>query len=116
MIAAPEDDLVEFGKRLHDHQSHGAPVVENGRLVGIVTISDIARSDAAGKGRPCGPGDDSRGRRPSLATTRVSRALERMAALGVGRLPVVAEDDPDLLVGMFRREEAVRAYHEALDR
>jgi K+/H+ antiporter YhaU regulatory subunit KhtT len=37
-----------------------------------------------------------------------------MAALGVGRLPVVAEDDPDLLVGMFRREDAVRAYHDAL--
>jgi K+/H+ antiporter YhaU regulatory subunit KhtT len=37
-----------------------------------------------------------------------------MAALGVGRLPVVAEDDPDQMVGMFRREDAVRAYHVAL--
>jgi CBS domain-containing protein len=46
--------------------------------------------------------------------TPVSRALERMAALGVGRLPVVAVDDPRRLVGIFRREEAVRAYHEAL--
>ena len=113
VIAAPEDDLVEFGKRLHVHQSHGAPVVENGRLVGIVTISDIARSDTAGKGGRVGQAMTPR---PATVTptTRVSRALERMAALGVGRLPVVAEDDPDLLVGMFRREEAVRAYHEAL--
>jgi K+/H+ antiporter YhaU regulatory subunit KhtT len=46
--------------------------------------------------------------------TPVSRALERMAALGVGRLPVVAVDDPRRLVGIFRREEAVQAYHEAL--
>ncbi len=37
-----------------------------------------------------------------------------MAALGVGRLPVVAEDDPAQLVGIFRREDAVRAYHDAL--
>jgi K+/H+ antiporter YhaU regulatory subunit KhtT len=37
-----------------------------------------------------------------------------MAALGVGRLPVVAEENPRRLVGLFRREEAVRAYHEAL--
>ena len=37
-----------------------------------------------------------------------------MAALGVGRLPVVDEERPDELVGMFRREDAVRAYHEAL--
>ncbi len=55
-------------------------------------------------------------RRPVTVTpdTRVSHAMERMAALGVGRMPVVAGDDPDRLVGMFRREDAVRAYHEAL--
>jgi NhaP-type Na+/H+ and K+/H+ antiporter len=37
-----------------------------------------------------------------------------MAALGVGRLPVVAEDGSGTFVGLFRREEAVRAYHRAL--
>ena len=49
-----------------------------------------------------------------VASTPVSTALERMAVLGVGRLPVVSEDDPERLVGVFRREDAVRAYHEAL--
>ena len=49
-----------------------------------------------------------------VPSTPVSRALERMAALGVGRLPVVDEDNPERLVGMFRREDAVQAYHEAL--
>jgi len=38
-----------------------------------------------------------------------------MASLGVGRLPVVAEDDPTRLIGMFRRETAVKAYHFALN-
>jgi Trk K+ transport system NAD-binding subunit len=38
-----------------------------------------------------------------------------MAALGIGRLPVVAEHNPEEVVGMFRREEAVRAYHEGLN-
>lgn len=113
VIAAPDDDLGEFEQRLHEHQSHGAPVVEDGRLVGVVTISDIARSGSAAKG---GRVSEAMTARPATVTptTRVSRALERMAALGVGRLPVVAEDDPDKLVGMFRREDAVRAYHEAL--
>jgi K+/H+ antiporter YhaU regulatory subunit KhtT len=37
-----------------------------------------------------------------------------MAALGVGRLPVVDENDPTKVIGWFGREEAVRAYHEAL--
>ena len=113
LIVGPNDDLTELERRLHEHQSHGAPVVENGRLVGIVTISDIARSRTVGKGGIVG---EAMTQRPATVTptTRVSRALERMAALGVGRLPVVAEDHPDLLVGMFRREDAVRAYHEAL--
>ena len=47
-------------------------------------------------------------------STPVSTALERMAALGIGRMPVVADDDPSRLVGMFRREDAVRSYHYAL--
>ncbi len=37
-----------------------------------------------------------------------------MASLGIGRLPVVSDDDPKRLVGLFRREEAVAAYHQAL--
>lgn len=113
IIAEPDDNLGEFEQRLREHQSHGAPVVEKGQLVGIVTISDIARSERAEKGGRVGGAMTPR---PATvtATTRVSRALERMAALGVGRLPVVAEDHPNLLVGMFRREDAVRAYHEAL--
>ena len=44
----------------------------------------------------------------------MSLALERMASLGVGRLPVVAEEEPTRLVGLFRRETAVKAYHYAL--
>jgi CIC family chloride channel protein len=108
---APGDQLSEAEQRLHDAQSHGAPVIEEGRLVGIITISDLARfgTEAVLVGDAMTP-------RPATVTptTPVSRALERMAALGVGRLPVVAGDDPQRLVGMFRREDAVRAYHEAL--
>ena len=37
-----------------------------------------------------------------------------MASLAVGRLPVVDEDGSGRFEGLFRREEAVRAYHQAL--
>jgi K+/H+ antiporter YhaU regulatory subunit KhtT len=87
--------------------------VDDGELVGIVTVTDVNRSPEADEvvtvGQVMTP-------RPVTVDpdTPVSRALERMAALGVGRLPVVATDDPRRLVGIFRREEAVHAYHEAL--
>lgn len=116
MVAAPQvctaaDTLVDIEDRLHRTRSHGLPVVDGARLVGIITMSDLARA---------GPSQltvaDAMTQRPAtvVPSTPVSTALERMAVLGVGRLPVVAEDDPARLVGMFRREDAVRAYHEAL--
>jgi chloride channel protein, CIC family len=110
-VCATGDSLADVEERLHRTRSHGLPVVEGGRLVGIITLSDIAR---AGNGQDHVL--DAMTHRPAtvVQTTPVSTALERMAVLGVGRLPVVAEEDPEHLVGVFRREDAVRAYHEAL--
>ena len=113
MITHPDDTLSETDSRLRANRSHGVPVIEEGHLVGIVTTTDISRAD--------GPPSATTVRevmtpRPVTVTptTPVSRALERMAALGVGRLPVVDDENPQRLVGLFRREEAVKAYHEAL--
>lgn len=109
-LASPDQPLGEVREELNAHRSHGVPVVDDDELIGIVTVTDLNRvSGAAVVGEVMT-------RRPTTVTpsTPVSRALERMAALGVGRLPVVDDDDPRRLVGLFRREEAVRAYHEAL--
>ncbi|MEE8405602.1 MAG: chloride channel protein [Acidimicrobiia bacterium] len=113
MITHPDDTLSETDSRLRAGRSHGVPVIEDDHLVGIVTTTDISRSDGL-------PSEttvrDVMTPRPVTVTptTPVSRALERMAALGVGRLPVVDDENPQRLVGLFRREEAVKAYHEAL--
>ncbi|MFZ0492741.1 MAG: CBS domain-containing protein, partial [Acidimicrobiia bacterium] len=92
---------------LHGH--HGAAVLDYGKLVGVLSMSDIHRVDT-------GSVADAMTAKPVTVTDRfpVSEALERMAALGVSRLPVVSEDDPTHLVGMFRRGDVVKAYHIAL--
>ena len=112
-VAEPSQSTEEVEKMLQRHRSHGIPVVEDGELVGIITVTDITRSESSGPAATVGQVMTPR---PVTVDpdTPVSRALERMAALGVGRLPVVATDDPKRLVGIFRREEAVNAYHEAL--
>jgi CIC family chloride channel protein len=111
--AAPGHLIDDTLRTLDNHRSHGVPVVENDRLVGIVTVTDIKRADYSGNVPTV---QEVMTPRPVTVTptTPVSTALERMAALGVGRLPVVDSQTPGRLVGMFRREEAVRAYHEAL--
>jgi CIC family chloride channel protein len=112
-VADVSDSTADIDRLMNKYRYHGIPVQDEGRLVGIVTVSDIIRTG--------GPSEDMTvsavmTRRPVtvVPSTRVSQALERMAALGVGRLPVVDEDEPARLVGVFRREDAVRAYHEAL--
>lgn len=113
VVAAPPMSLTEVSHLLQQHRLHGVPVVEDGRLVGILTSSDIVR--AGGSGAPVTVREAMTKRPVTISPSApVSRALERMAALGVGRLPVVADDDSSRLVGLFRREEAVTAYHRAL--
>jgi len=112
-VASPDESIGVIERRLNLHRSHGVPVVEDGELVGIITVTDITRHSEQANSVTVGQAMTPR---PVTVDpdTPVSRALERMAALGVGRLPVVAAEDPRRLVGIFRREEAVHAYHEAL--
>jgi CIC family chloride channel protein len=110
-ICQSQELVGDVEERMHASRSHGMPVVDGARLVGVVTLSDIARAEDKASTVA-----EVMTQRPAtvVPSTPVSMALERMAVLGVGRLPVVAEEHADRLVGLFRREEAVRAYHEAL--
>jgi CIC family chloride channel protein len=112
-IATPEMSTGLVQGMLDRIRQHGMPVLEDGRLVGIITVSDIVRtggpSDQVTAGAAMTP-------RPFTArpSTTVAEALERMASLGIGRIPVVDEEDSEHLVALFRREDAVTAYHIAL--
>ena len=113
VVVSPTDSLAVVQGHFDRSRHHGLPVVDGDRLTGIVTVTDVIRAG--------GPSDqltaaDAMTPYPVTVTpeTPVSLALERMAALGVGRLPVVAGDDAGRVIGLFRREDAVHAYHTAL--
>jgi CIC family chloride channel protein len=113
-VVAPDVDLESLERLLTQTRHHGIPVVDDaGRLAGVVTVSDI---ESAGGPRTDRTVAEAMSSQPITVTADqpVSAALARMAALGVGRMPVVAEDDAHRIVGMFRRESVVRAYHHAL--
>ena len=109
--ANPRMTVNELTDLLDQTKHHGVPVVDNERLVGVVSYTDIARA-SSGDTTVASIMTD----RPITVTAGlpVSAALARMAALGLGRLPVVTDSDPGKIVGMFRRESVVRAYHAAL--
>lgn len=97
---------------------HGLPVVDAcGKLVGILTVQDLERAQAGNTpavttvGQVC--------TRDPLVTypdETIGLALRRMSVRDVGRLPVVARDDPRHLLGVLRRVDLVRAYDIALTR
>ncbi|MEX2278521.1 MAG: chloride channel protein [Acidimicrobiia bacterium] len=114
IIAEPHMSLTDVSRLMDSHRYHGLPVVDpHHGLVGIITVTDVSRA-----GGPSTERTVADAMTPSPVTvgpmTPVSQALVRMAVLGVGRLPVVSEGHSGELVGFFRREDAVRAYHQAL--
>ncbi|MCB9419165.1 MAG: chloride channel protein [Ardenticatenaceae bacterium] len=121
MPALPVNEtLEEATNKLIQWRHHGLPVVdENGRLVGILTVQDIERAHAISPGpnKPKLVGDCCT--RKLLVTypdETLAAALHRLSVRDIGRLPVVARDDPRHLLGVLRRSAMIRAYDLALSR
>jgi CBS domain-containing protein len=53
-VLAPDDTIVDALAVLEDNGVSGAPVVSAGKLVGVLTMTDIARSANAHEGRSAG--------------------------------------------------------------
>jgi len=114
VVVHMSDSLTEVVGVLRRNRLNGVAVVDDDdRLIGVVSDSDI---NLLG-----GPSDqltaaDAMTPDPVTVTgdLPVSQALERMAVLGVGRLPVTDRTDPTRIEAMFRREDAIAAYHFAL--
>ncbi len=113
-----EDDTLEAAAEVFAQtRHHGLPVVDaDGRLVGIMTVQDLERAQAAPQplrtvGQAC-----TRDLLVAYPDESIGAALRRMGRRDVGRLPVVARDDPRRLLGVLRRVDLVRAYDIALSR
>lgn len=87
------------------------PVLDrDGRLAGILTGGDVRRAISRGQGNA--PVADAATKKVEvvLPTTSLAEAMERMAALDIGHLPVVDPDDRRKLVGILSRSDVIRAY------
>jgi chloride channel protein, CIC family len=120
----PDLPVHELRDKFTETRSHGFVVVDDdGRLRGVVALSDLARADSH-------PSVRSGERLPDELTVRdictervltvapedpVFRALHRMAAIDVGRIPVVSDEDRRFR-GVVRRGDVVHAYQRAITR
>jgi CBS domain-containing protein len=131
VTARPKDDILSTAKRLIANRIRGAPVIENGRLVGVVSEADLVRActPPAGRGSPFitksplmflllseGPRHVLHGSTVAdvMATNVVSvppeasiwKAASLMNRHSVRRLPVVDADG--CVIGIITRSDLVR--------
>ncbi|GAW91814.1 chloride channel protein [Calderihabitans maritimus] len=104
----------ELADLMRKSRHTGFPVLDGNQLVGMVTVFDIRR--AMDKGINDEP--VSKIMSTNLIVTypeeNLGEALKKFAVRGVGRLPVVKQDDPEHLVGIITRSDIIRAYNKGL--
>jgi CIC family chloride channel protein len=111
------DELAEIFVTSHHH---GLMVLdEGGKLWGLVTLTDLDRAVEENRPESTSVADIATSW-PHLQTAfpdeTMGDALARMGSRGLGRLPVVAREDPYQLLGLLWREGISRAYALALTR
>jgi len=127
LTLAPDMRICDAMALLRRHGVGGAPVLDAGRLIGVVTEADLVAHTPRGQSsapflRPGNGGRDwcvrdvMSARGPSVACVDepLTEAVIRMDERGVDRMPVV---DPRLrIVGMLSQGDVVRALARAVRR
>ena len=104
---SPHATMAEFREVLRVNRISGTPVVENGKMVGIVSIEDLIKALAAGELNAT-VGDKMTPRPVTLyADEPLVHAVSRFSQLRFGRFPVINREGE--LVGMITQGDIVRA-------
>jgi CBS domain-containing protein/anti-sigma regulatory factor (Ser/Thr protein kinase) len=107
ITVTPETTMAEFREVLRANRISGTPVVEGGRMVGIISIEDLIKALAAGEiGATVGEKMTSD---PVVLyeDEPLIHAVSKFSRLGYGRFPVVNREGE--LVGIIVQGDIVRA-------
>jgi tRNA nucleotidyltransferase (CCA-adding enzyme) len=105
----PEMPLDELVQSLYEWGHTGAPVVQDGELVGIVSRRDVERARRNGRGGLAVRSCMSHRVWKISADAPLAEALEQMQAHNIGRLPVL---DGSRIVGILSREDVLEYLYE----
>lgn len=103
----PETTMAEFREVLRVHRISGTPVLDDGQLVGIVSLEDLIKALAHGELGATVSEKMTRSVKTLYSDEPLVRVVSRFAHLSFGRFPVV--DRQGELVGIITQGDIVRA-------
>jgi CIC family chloride channel protein len=111
ITVSPKDSVVKVMELIEKMGHMGYPVVEDGKLVGIITFEDVEKIDAKDNVKV----EDVMTKRlvVTYPDENLRVALEKMVGDQIGRLPVVSRNDETKLLGILSKGDIIRAYARA---
>ena len=124
ITVTPQTSMTELKEILREHRISGAPVLEHGELVGIISIEDLIKALAEGEMAATVGKRMTRDPVTLRADEPLIRAVKYFARYGFGRFPVVGRGGElvgiltrgDIMQGLFKKleveyhEEEIRSY------
>jgi len=110
MIVSPETYLSDLANLMKSKGADAAPVLDSGRLVGMVTTRDMARVSEDKWSKTLVREVMSKRVIVGYSRETLSEALNRMAKNNISHLPVVDQDYPDKLIGLLSVAKIVLTY------
>jgi len=105
----PEMPLPELAQSLQEWGHTGAPVVQDGSLIGVISRRDIERAQREGRGTLAVKSCMAQHVRSIGPDALLTEALDQMTTHNIGRLPVL---DGPRVVGILSREDVLGYLYE----
>ena len=113
ITVAPQTSMAELREVLREHRVSGAPVLENGELVGIISIEDLIKALAGGEMEAAVGEKMTPDPVVLYADEPVVMAVNRFMHYGFGRFPVV--DDNEKLIGILTQSDIIQGVLKRLE-
>ncbi|MDY0340735.1 MAG: CBS domain-containing protein [Coriobacteriia bacterium] len=104
----PQQSMEEAGAIMARWGHGGLPVIDDGRLMGMVTRKDVDKANRHGLGHAPATGFMAREPLTVVPQTDVAELERLLVRTGIARLPVVEDDR---VVGIVTRKDLLRAQH-----
>jgi len=108
ITVSPKDTTAKVMELIKKTGHMGYPVIENGKLVGIITFNDIERVGVSDKIKV----EDAMTKDiiVTYPDENLKVVLEKMVKYKIGRLPVVSREDNTKLLGIISKRDIIREY------